>query len=333
MSYFFANIASWNRVQSTTDRVQIQLRTSLSPHNLKTSEPHNIITSEPQNLKTSEPQNLKISPSMLQVLICTLNAGISDIPNILLPEAEGVGYVVSMQYTEAHYLERIPEALRSRQDVTLSTIAGRGLSANRNNALAHATAEVCVIADDDVRYELADLRRIEAEHRAHPEAGVLLFQARGPEGGLLRDYPELPFDYQRQPRGYSPISFEITFKRERVGSTPFDLRFGLGSGDIVCGEEEVWLNTLYRKAACTIKYLPIPVVQTVDFPQGGANFATRQEMQRAKGAVLYYIYGLTAWLRCIKESWTTARRIKEARFITMLRNTARGIIYIMRTGR
>ena len=74
MSYFFANIASWNRVQSTAGRVQIQLRTSLSPHNLKTSEPlitsthfltsQNLLSSEAQklqNLKTSEPQNLKIS--------------------------------------------------------------------------------------------------------------------------------------------------------------------------------------------------------------------------------------------------------------------------------
>ena len=76
MSYFFANIARWNRVQSTTGRVQIQLRTSLSPHNLKTSEPlitsTHLLTSELQNLrtsKTSEPQNLKnLRTSKLQNL-------------------------------------------------------------------------------------------------------------------------------------------------------------------------------------------------------------------------------------------------------------------------
>ena len=114
---------------------------------------------------------------------------------------------------------------------------------------------------------------------------------------------------------------------------PFDLRFGMGSGQIVCGEEEVWLHTLYRKNKCTIKYLPFPIVQTIDMPQGGANFATLPEKQRAKGAVLYYIYGWTAWLRCLKVCWTTARQQKGARFFTLLRNTARGILYITKTGR
>ena len=270
---------------------------------------------------------------MIQVLICTFNSGIADIPKILLPEAEGVGYVVSMQYSEARFLSLIPEELKHRGDVVLSTIEGLGLSVNRNNAIAQATAKVCVIADDDVSYTLDQLRRIEAEHEAHPEADVLLFQALGPDGNLLKDYPLAPFNYRQQPKGYSPISFEITFKRKRVVSMPFDLRFGLGSGIIVCGEEEVWLNALYRKLGCTICYLPIPVVQTMDLPQGGANFATRPEMQRAKGAVLYYIHGWSAWLRCLKTCWCTARKVNDTRFFTMLCNTAKGIFYITKTGR
>ena len=270
---------------------------------------------------------------MLQVLICTFNSGITDIPNILLPEAEGIGYVVSMQYSEARFLSLIPEELKHRKDVVLSTIEGLGLSVNRNNAIAHATAEVCVIADDDVRYTLADLRRIENEHAARPEADVLLFQARGPQGELLKRYPQVPFAYREMPRGYYPSSIEITFKRERVKDIPFDLRFGLGSGKVVCGEEEVWLNALYRKAGRRILYLPHPVVQTLATPQGGANFATRPEMQMAKGATLYYIHGISACLRCLKASLVAARKNKEARLFTLLRNTARGIIYIMRTGR
>ena len=270
---------------------------------------------------------------MLQVLICTHNEGILEVPSILLPEAEGVGYVVSMQFSEYRYLELIPSVLRRRPDVSLHTIEGSGLSANRNHAIAQASAEICVVADDDVRYTLDDLRRIEAEHIAHPEADVLLFQARNPQGELMKRYPAHPFDYKNQPKGYYPSSIEITFKRERVKDVPFDLRFGLGSGQIACGEEEVWLHTLYRKNKCTITYLPYPVVQTMDQPQGGANFATRPEIQCAKGAVLYYIYGWTAWLRCLKVCWTTARQQKHARFFTLLRNSARGILYITKTGR
>ena len=105
---------------------------------------------------------------MLQVLICTHNEGILEVPSILLPEAEGEGYVVSMQFSEYRYLELIPSVLRRRPDVSLHTIEGIGLAANRNHAIAQASAEICVVADDDVRYTLDKLRRIEAEHIAHP---------------------------------------------------------------------------------------------------------------------------------------------------------------------
>ena len=270
---------------------------------------------------------------MLQILICTHNTGISNVPQILLPETEGIGYVVSMQYTDRKFLELIPSILHERKDVTLCTIEGLGLSANRNNALSHASADICVIADDDLRYSLSDLRMIEAAHREHPEASVILFQARGPQGNLLKNYPPHPFNYDNQPKGYFTSSIEITFKSAHVKGTLFDHRFGLGSGKILAGEEEVWLNTLYRKQGCIIKYLPHSIVQTLDMPQGGANFAMRPEMQQTKGAVLYYIHGWSAWLRCLKVCWTTARKVKDAHFFTLLRNTASGILYITKTGR
>lgn len=270
---------------------------------------------------------------MIQILICTYDSGVRNVPNILLPPAEGIAYVVSMQYSEPCYLDQVPEVIKKREDVVFSAIAGRGLSANRNNAIAIATADLCVLADDDVRYSLNDLQRIEAEHAAHPEADVLLFQAKGPAANLLKDYPLHSFNYHNCPKGYSPMSIEITFKRERVKGIPFDLRFGIGSDLFVCGEEEVWLNTLHRKFGKTILYIPFPIVQTVTLPQGGCGFATNPKVQRAKGAVLYYIYGLSAWLRCLKESVVVAHRVKEARLTTLLTNTARGIISIMKTGR
>ena len=269
---------------------------------------------------------------MLQILICTYNAGICDVPSILLPPAEGVGYVVSMQYSDPCFLGQIPDVLKQRDDVILSINKGLGLSANRNNAIACATAEVCVIADDDVRYTLSDLHSIASAHAAAPEADVLLFQAKGPQG-FLKPYPTHTFDYAHQPKGYYPSSIEITFKRERVKDIPFDLRFGLGSGCIINGEEEVWLNTLYRKGKRSINYVPTPIVQTVDVPQGGANFAVNSEVQRAKGAKLYYIYGVTGFLRCVKESLVTAQQEKTACLWQLLKNTFAGALYIMRTGR
>ena len=79
--------------------------------------------------------------------------------------------------------------------------------------------------------------------------------------------------------------------------------------------------------------MPTPIVQTVDVPQGGANFAVNSEVQRAKGAKLYYIYGVTSFLRCVKESLVTAQQEKTACLWQLLKNTFAGALYIMRTGR
>ena len=262
---------------------------------------------------------------MLQVLICTLNAGISDIPNILLPEAEGVGYVVSMQYTEAHYLERIPEALRSRRDVTLSTIAGRGLSANRNNALAHATAEVCVIADDDVRYCDEYFDRVIATFEQNPRLDIAQFKIKATDGGCIKEYPDFCYTYPHVPKGMFIASIEMAVRvasvRERVW---FDERFGLGSPHFICGEEDVFICDACR-AGLTVSYFPYFIVEHPSESTGAHTYTDARVMQ-AKGAVQYYLHGASAWLRMFKFALTSAMA-RRGRFGLLLRNTFSGINY------
>ena len=87
----------------------------------------------------------------IDVLICTIDAGITRVPKVLLEHMEGVRYVVSMQYTEEHFLQQVPEVLKERTDVELCYLQGRGLSRTRNMALSHVTSDVLLIADDDER--------------------------------------------------------------------------------------------------------------------------------------------------------------------------------------
>lgn len=86
----------------------------------------------------------------LQVAIPThAPEGISRIERVLLPPREGVGYVVSWQ---DHRNARIPDAVAARDDVEVLRFDGRGLSANRNNALEHCRADIILIGDDDLVY-------------------------------------------------------------------------------------------------------------------------------------------------------------------------------------
>ena len=91
----------------------------------------------------------------LHLLVCTLDERIAGVPQMLLPPQEGVRWVVSMQYTDERFLQQIPAVLQERSDVHLLTLPGKGLSRNRNHALAsvrqtlfnEADAERCALSE------------------------------------------------------------------------------------------------------------------------------------------------------------------------------------------
>ena len=88
----------------------------------------------------------------LQLLICTFNDGIKRIPDLLLPPIDGVEYLVSWQQADDFTPHELPEEIADRSDVEVTTLPGLGLSRNRNNCFLHASADICLICDDDCRY-------------------------------------------------------------------------------------------------------------------------------------------------------------------------------------
>lgn len=224
----------------------------------------------------------------VSILICTIDKGITKIPQMLLPPRIDISYVVSMQYTSSEYLCLIPTELYKRADVTVTTRQGKGLSRNRNNAKAHATGDICVIADDDNRYTFDNIDTIIKAYTEHPEADIIHFQAQTLDGKPLHPYPA-PF----------VSSVELTFRRNI--SIRFDERFGLGSELLCAGEEQVFIKDAERKGY-TILYIPQPIVQTPSATTGN-NFLHNSKMQMSKGATFRYVYGTrNAIWRSIKEA-------------------------------
>ena len=79
----------------------------------------------------------------------------------------------------------------------------------------------------------------------------------------------------------------------------FDTRFGLGSRKLACGEEDIFLYDSFRRGL-SILYVPKPIVETPRNTTGG-NFLTSAKVQRSKGAVWGYMYGIVpALLRCLE---------------------------------
>lgn len=237
----------------------------------------------------------------IDILICTIDEGVGSVSQVLMQPTSGVHYVVSVQYTKGG-LPEIPAALAERADVTVTVLEGRGLSRNRNNALAHATGDVVVIADDDCRYTPQQIERVRRVYAERPQAGAICFEAESYDGRPLKAYPSTALPYiEAQRRGYYPTSMELTFRRPVFADTNvcFDERFGLGAS-LPAGEEEVLLADLQR-AGVSVWFVP-EVITSTDPVTTGDRFLADARLQMTKGAVFRHCYGVPSALwRTLKE--------------------------------
>lgn len=233
----------------------------------------------------------------IEVLYCVLDGDILHIAEHLPPPRPDVAYLVAWQQRGGEE-QNAPGALLQREDVKILAHKSIGLSKNRNFALANATGDLLILADADNIYIYEYFDRLLAAAAAHPEAGILLFQAAAPEGRLLKNYPAAPCTYAGRPRGCSFSSCDIVLRR--CASLPrFDERFGLGAEYLGCGEEELFLEQASR-GGCRILYTP-QVIVTTRGATTGDRFWEDPRVRRAKGAVLCYMHGpLGATLRCLK---------------------------------
>ena len=58
----------------------------------------------------------------------------------------------------------------------------KGVGLNRNNALMRAGGDICLLADDDVRYFDDYEQTVIGAFEKYPEADVILFNIEGPDG-------------------------------------------------------------------------------------------------------------------------------------------------------
>lgn len=261
----------------------------------------------------------------LNVLICTFDKGIERIPAMLLPPRNDVSYIVSMQYTDNGWLQRVPESLSERKDVSVYFLQGRGLSRNRNNALAHADGDVALIADDDCRYRQDYFDTILRVYTEHPDIDIIQFKINAFDGVPIKKYATYAHPYAKRPRGMYPTSPELTLRVSAVkGKLSFNERFGLGSGCLLCGEEDVFLHDAMQ-AGLSVWYFPYVVV---DAPceSTGLRVYTDPGVMMAQGAVNYYVHGWGAWPRMVKFAAVGALKGK-GNFFRLLSGACNGILY------
>lgn len=260
----------------------------------------------------------------LDILISTINEGIENVADVLLAPVEGVRYVVSWQ--KCGYSAPLPRELM-RRDVTVSVIKERGLSRNRNNALAHATADVCLIADDDVRYKPEYFDEVINTFSERSDVDVALFQYKSAHGS--KNYPRHSFNLENMPRGYYVSSIEIAFRREAVaGKLRFNELFGLGAPVLKACEDGVFLLDAV-KCGLRCVFFPKVVVEHDSQPTGVANVAS-QGVLMAKGAYIWLMYGggTSALARFVVNAWRVHRQVPAIGFVEAFQHIKNGAAYI-----
>lgn len=182
----------------------------------------------------------------LEVLISTYGRdGIERTATMSLPRMHGVRYIVSWQRPVGD----VPLSLL-RDDVVVVNSRTIGLSNNRNDAFDASSAQVVLIADDDIEYTADGLRGVIEAMSMHPEVDLATFRHDGADN---KTFPDYEFDLRDIVKNYYVTSFEIAVRRHVFDGecgVRFDTRFGIGAGWFEAGEEELFVHDVMSRGYC-----------------------------------------------------------------------------------
>lgn len=259
----------------------------------------------------------------LEVLICTCGpAALDKVLAMDLPELPSVSYLVAWQDSRD---TPVPPALAQRRDIRIIPSPGLGLSRNRNLAFAHASADILLIADDDLRYHPGALHSILNVFEADPSLDFATFRYDSPDA---KYYPSHECSLSPLPKNYYPTSCEIALRRstlERHGLRMSPL-LGIGAPYLGSGEEDLLLLQCQR-LGLGCRFFPITIC-THEGHTTGSRRATPSTL-RAVGAIIMLQHPLSAPLRLPLAAWRRYRS-RQASFFPALAHLAAGMAYALR---
>lgn len=137
----------------------------------------------------------------------------------------------------------IRECEKGKINVTYVETMERGLSRSRNEAIARASGDICILCDNDVEYvEDYDLM-IRNAFLEYQDADIIVFFIKRPERGQPIFEKPRRMGYLSVLKIFSP---EIAFRRDSVKDIMFNEMFGAGA-KYYMGEENLFLYECLKK--------------------------------------------------------------------------------------
>ena len=233
----------------------------------------------------------------LDVLIATfIPEGIRRVERMDLPRMDGVRYIVSWQM---HDDAPVPEYFSDRDDIEIHRTSLKGLGNNRNNAIEHSSADIMLIADDDLKYTPGQLTAVIRSFETRPDMEIASFMYEGCDG---KTYPGRECDLSEYPKGFYVSAIELAIRRDsRAGRLRFSPDFGLGSDKWTVGEDSIFLLTA-RRMGIVPRFIP-EVICRHDGPTTGLRAMTDPKALRGTGACIALEYPVSSILRIPLKAW------------------------------
>lgn len=254
----------------------------------------------------------------IQVLIAAYGpAALEEIAALPHPEFPGVEYIVGWQN---YNKRRIPGDISGRKDFKIIFENSVGLCNNRNQLTEAATADIIVVADDDLAFSENHFKNILTAVGSHPDTHFFTF--RYESDAFPKQYPSFSFDLSKPPTGYFVTSMELVFNRTKINeefgpdTVRFNPLFGVNGILFSSGEEDVLVHSLLAKGLKG-RFIPLDICVNTDSTTGDRIGATKEFIE-TKGAVMRLINPSTRFLRMLTHAWRS-RSEKGATRIGFLR--------------
>ena len=179
----------------------------------------------------------------IQVLVSTMNRSSIEFLNKMNLSTDVV--VGNQNGEESVYIVEDTD-----RKITVACTNQKGLSNNRNTTLKYASAEICLLADDDVEYVDGYESLVMSKFSKHPNADIIVFN-------IIED-PIVRYVIRNEHvvgrREYLKYgSVRIAFRRKSIvnNNIRFDPEFGTGS-NVPMGEDNLFLHDCLYKGLTII---------------------------------------------------------------------------------
>lgn len=170
----------------------------------------------------------------------------------------------------------------------------KGLSRSRNLALLYASADICLICDDDVRYKKGYANVVSKAFNELPDADIIIFNTEAINANK-KIKPKKITKVRRAPKNKYYGSVRIAFKRTSILNKNiwFNVNFGAGAR-YSAGEESLFLKEARKKKLNIYEYPE--TISTVDYGESTWFEGYNEKFFIDKGAWLSTAYPKLKWI-------------------------------------